>query len=81
MALVPVLFMGVIAGVFIGTPVLRMRGDYLAIVTLGFGEIIRLLFLSDWLRPYFGGAQGIIGVPVDHDRAVRARTHRRPSST
>jgi branched-chain amino acid transport system permease protein len=62
-ALVPVLFMGVIAGVFIGTPVLRMRGDYLAIVTLGFGEITRLLFLSDWLRPYFGGAQGIIGVP------------------
>ena len=40
-----------------------MRGDYLAIVTLGFGEITRLLFLSDWLRPYFGGAQGIIGVP------------------
>jgi branched-chain amino acid transport system permease protein len=62
-ALVPVLVMGVIAGVFIGTPVLRMRGDYLAIVTLGFGEITRLLFLSDWLRPYFGGAQGIIGVP------------------
>ena len=36
-----------------------MRGDYLAIVTLGFGEIVRLLALSDWLRPWFGGSQGI----------------------
>ena len=32
-----------IAGVLLGIPVLRLRGDYLAIVTLGFGEIIRLL--------------------------------------
>src|SRR5919106_5768197 len=40
-----------------------MRGDYLAIVTLGFGEIARLLFLSDWLKPRFGGAQGIIRIP------------------
>jgi branched-chain amino acid transport system permease protein len=36
-----------------------MRGDYLAIVTLGFGEIVRLLALSDWLRPWLGGTQGI----------------------
>ena len=42
----------------IGAPVLRLRGDYLAIVTLGFGEIIRTLVLSDWLAPYLGGAQG-----------------------
>jgi branched-chain amino acid transport system permease protein len=54
---------GVIAGLLVATPVLRMRGDYVAIVTLGFGEIARLLFLSDWLRPYFGGAQGIIRIP------------------
>jgi branched-chain amino acid transport system permease protein len=40
--------------------VLRLRGDYLAIVTLGFGEIIRVLVASDWLRPWLGGAQGII---------------------
>jgi branched-chain amino acid transport system permease protein len=40
-----------------------MRGDYLAIVTLGFGEIIRILFLSDWLGGYFNGAQGITNVP------------------
>ena len=46
-----VLIMAALAGLFIGTPVIRMRGDYLAIVTLGFGEIIRYLFLSDWLSP------------------------------
>ena len=49
----------VVAGVILGLPVLKMRGDYLAIVTLGFGEIVRLLALSDWLRPWLGGSQGI----------------------
>jgi branched-chain amino acid transport system permease protein len=44
-------------------PVLRMRGDYLAITTLGFGEIIRLVALSDWMRPWVGGAQGILQIP------------------
>jgi branched-chain amino acid transport system permease protein len=48
-----------LAGVLLGLPVLRMRGDYLAIVTLGFGEIVRLLALSDWLRGTLGGTQGI----------------------
>jgi branched-chain amino acid transport system permease protein len=58
--------MAVLAGVLLGVPVLKMRGDYLAIVTLGFGEIIQRLVLSDWLRPYLGGAQGIqqIGRPA-----------------
>ena len=51
------------AGVFLGIPVLRMRGDYLAIVTLGFAEIIRILVLSDFLRPLIGGAQGILDIP------------------
>jgi branched-chain amino acid transport system permease protein len=58
-----VLVMAAIAGILVGTPVIRLRGDYLAIVTLGFGEIIRILFLSDWLAPYFGGAQGVINIP------------------
>lgn len=58
-----VIIVAAIAGIFVGTPVIRMRGDYLAIVTLGFGEIVRILFLSDWLAPYFGGAQGIRPVP------------------
>ncbi len=53
------LLVAVFAGVVLGLPVLRLRGDYLAIVTLGFGEIIRILVLSDWLRPLFGGPQGI----------------------
>jgi len=52
-----------IAGVILGIPVLRMRGDYLAIVTLGFAEIIRILVLSDFLRPLLGGAQGILNIP------------------
>lgn len=55
-----------LAGVILGLPVLRMRGDYLAIVTLGFGEIVRILALSEWLRPYIGGTQGIqrIAIPI-----------------
>jgi len=50
-------------GFLFALPVLRMRGDYLAIATLGFGEIIRLLALSDWLKPLIGGAQGILFIP------------------
>ncbi len=61
--LATVIIMASIAGVLVGTPVIRLRGDYLAIVTLGFGEIVRVLFLSDFLAPYFGGAQGITNVP------------------
>jgi branched-chain amino acid transport system permease protein len=49
----------VVSGFILGLPVLKMRGDYLAIVTLGFGEIVRLMVLSDWLRPWLGGTQGI----------------------
>lgn len=52
-----------IAGIMVATPVIRMRGDYLAIVTLGFGEIARILLNSEWLAPYFGGAQGITNIP------------------
>jgi branched-chain amino acid transport system permease protein len=58
-----VIFMGVISGVLLGIPVLKMRGDYLAIATLGFGEIIRILVLSDFLRPWLGGAQGVGKIP------------------
>lgn len=50
------------AGFTLGLPVLGVRGDYLAIATLGFGEIVRLLAGSDFLSPYFGGPQGIIGI-------------------
>lgn len=49
-------------GAFLGLPVLGVRGDYLAIATLGFGEIVRLLAGSDFLAPILGGPQGIIGI-------------------
>jgi len=62
-ALPIVMLVAAIAGIAIGAPVLRLRGDYLAIVTLGFGEIVRILLLSDWLRPFFGGAQGVLQIP------------------
>ncbi len=58
------LFLGVavaaIAGILLGTPVLRLRGDYLAIVTLGFGEVIRVLALNlDKPINLTNGPQGI----------------------
>ncbi len=49
------------AGLLLGFPVLRLRGDYLAIVTLGFGEIIRLILLN-W-QSLTGGPNGIPGIP------------------
>jgi branched-chain amino acid transport system permease protein len=48
-------------GVLLGFPVLRLRGDYLAIVTLAFGEIIRLVLLN-W-QSFTGGPNGISGIP------------------
>ena len=52
------------AGIILGTPTLRLRGDYLAIVTLGFGEIIRITANnSEWL----GGPAGIKKIPMPPD--------------
>jgi branched-chain amino acid transport system permease protein len=50
-----------VAGLLVGAPSLRLKGDYLAIVTLGFGEIIRIVFLN---IPAVGGARGLPGVPT-----------------
>ncbi|MEA2026458.1 MAG: branched-chain amino acid ABC transporter permease, partial [Chloroflexota bacterium] len=50
-------------GILLGLPILGIRGDYLAIATLGFGEIIRLLAMSDLLKPYIGGPRGILNIP------------------
>jgi ABC-type branched-subunit amino acid transport system permease subunit len=47
-------------GIVLGAPTLRLRGDYLAIVTLGFGEIVPILFLN--LDKYTAGTNGITGV-------------------
>jgi branched-chain amino acid transport system permease protein len=49
-----------LAGYLVGLPSLRLRGDYLAIVTLGFGEIIRVLILN---VDAIGGARGLPGIP------------------
>lgn len=62
LALPIAVLVAVMAGMTLGMPVLRMRGDYLAIVTLGFGEIIRVLATSDLLKSYIGGAQGVLQI-------------------
>ncbi|QNB48256.1 branched-chain amino acid ABC transporter permease [Thermanaerosceptrum fracticalcis] len=49
-----------IIGFLIGLPTLRLKGDYLAIATLGFGEIIKVLFVN---IEYVGGASGLNGIP------------------
>jgi branched-chain amino acid transport system permease protein len=48
-------------GILLGFPVLRLRGDYLAIVTLAFGEIIRIVLIN-W-QSFTGGPNGITGIP------------------
>ena len=48
-------------GVLIGMPTLRLNGDYLAIATLGFGEIIRIIMLN---TEFVGGASGLSGIPA-----------------
>jgi len=60
LALPIVVAIAALGGILLGIPVLRMRGDYLAIVTLGFGEIIRL-FLNNLVN-LTGGPQGILGI-------------------
>jgi branched-chain amino acid transport system permease protein len=56
-----------IFGAILGLPILSIRGDYLAIATLGFGEIIRLLAGSDLLKPVLGGPRGIVNIPKPLD--------------
>lgn len=50
-----------LSGLLLGFPVLRLRGDYLAIVTLGFGEIVRILLLNN--TEFTGGPNGISQIP------------------
>ncbi|MDR0273628.1 MAG: branched-chain amino acid ABC transporter permease [Clostridiales bacterium] len=50
-----------VAGIIIGVPALRLRGDYIAIITLGFGLIVQSLI--NYFRTYTGGAQGLLGIP------------------
>ena len=46
-----------------GVPVLKVRGDYLAVATLGLGEIVRVIVLSDAAAPLLAGAKGILQIP------------------
>jgi branched-chain amino acid transport system permease protein len=50
-----------LAGLIVGVPSLRLKGDYLALVTLGFGEIIRVIFQN---VEFLGGALGLNGIPA-----------------
>ncbi len=56
----PALLMTAGFGVALGIPAVRVRGDYLAIVTLGFGEIVRIAVTN--LEPWTGGPNGILGI-------------------
>ena len=64
-----------LGGILVGLPTMRLRGDYLAIVTLGFGEIIRIMLNSDMLSSFTGGPNGIrdikgpalLGIPLSSD--------------
>jgi branched-chain amino acid transport system permease protein len=72
-----VVIVAALIGIAIGAPVLRLRGDYLAIVTLGFGEIARVIFGSTWAKDLFGGSAGMAHIT---DAAIggysfRSETH------
>jgi len=58
-ALVASVITAALTGILLGLPILNLRGDYLAIVTLGFGEIIRILIKSDSLTSLTGGPKGL----------------------
>ncbi|HLB65921.1 MAG TPA: hypothetical protein VJJ46_13850 [Anaerolineales bacterium] len=70
------IILAAVIGVLLGIPVLRLRGDYLAIVTLGFGEIIRVLLKAESLAGFSNGPRGIpsigqpsvFGQPFNSDR-------------
>ena len=55
--------LSIMVGVLFGLPVLGVRGDYLAVATMGLGEIVRVIVQSDFAAPLLGGAQGILQIP------------------
>lgn len=57
-------------GLIVGIPSLRLKGDYLAIVTFGFGEIIRLAASTSLFKPFTNGALGYSGVPNDFGKSL-----------
>src|SRR5205807_6582997 len=63
-AVIPAVLIATVAGVVLGAPTLRLRGDYLAIVTLGFGEIVRIVAQN---TNSLGEARGITAIPHPSD--------------
>src|SRR5699024_2192153 len=57
-------------GVIVGFPSLRLRGDYLAIVTFAFGEAIRLLASTPMMSSFTNGALGFAGVPSSFGKSL-----------
>jgi len=67
-----------IGGLLVGLPVMNLRGDYLAIVTLGFAEIIRILINSNILADYTGGPQGVKDIGQPHQPAFLVKILGKP---
>jgi branched-chain amino acid transport system permease protein len=63
LALPIVMVIAALVGILIAAPTVRLRGDYLAIVTLGFGAMASVLVQSDWLKNVLGGPLGLRDVP------------------
>ena len=57
------ILLSTLVGVVFGIPVLKVRGDYLAVATLGLGEIVRVIVVSDMAAPVLAGAQGVLHIP------------------
>jgi branched-chain amino acid transport system permease protein len=70
-----VMLIAATAGLLVGAPVLRLRGDYLALVTLGLGEMVTVLVGSPWLVPLVGGPSGMRGIT---DAAIGGLAFRDP---
>ena len=71
----------VIVGILFGVPVLKVRGDYLAVATLGLGEIVRVIVLSDAAAPLLGRGQGHSADPAPGPSAISSSTRRWRCST
>ena len=63
----------VVVGIMFGIPVLGVRGDYLAVATMGLGEIVRVIVASDFASPLLGGAQGVLQIPKPNFLGISAQ--------